>query len=249
MDIEQIIVNEFTQHPFEIIPDDADYQVILSNYLAMSQAFPYLQAGSQKDLFLKYMFNNQDIPEELELTTIVGNFLCWDETGGLNLTLASGLKNLPRLLETRRFHSNLLKKDCATIFSQEIHPDYSDVTRKYLLKLFDGLSHPVHAVRTACMVSFEIHADKMITALWGSLANHFNIEKDKLSYFMTHVGGDDPAEPYHVAMTARLIEKIVAEQQHEAFIAKVKSFYQLHVDWCQDVVNVGMQGFYYKEAV
>ncbi len=119
MDIEKVIAAHFHQHPFETIPAIANYEIILSNYLAMSQAFPYLQAGSQKDLFFHYMNHNQDAPESIELTTVVGNFLCWDETGGLNLTLASGLKNLPRLLETRRFHLNLLKKDCYSAASQK----------------------------------------------------------------------------------------------------------------------------------
>ena len=176
MDIQEVITKEFSLHPFEIIPDSANYEVILSNYLAMSQAFPYLQAGSQSALFFHYMHNNQDVPEPIELTTVVGNFLCWDETGGLNLTLASGLKSLPRLLETRRFHSNLLKKDCNTIFHRNIYPDYSRITKNYLLRLYQGLSDITHDQRVACMVSFEIHADKMITSLWNSLAMHFNIE-------------------------------------------------------------------------
>lgn len=249
MDIQQIIEETFPQHPYANIPDAANFEIILCNYLAMSQAFPYLQAGSESELFFHYMNQNQDVPEQVEMTAVVGNFLCWDETGGLNLTLASGMKGLPRLLETRRFHSNLLKKDCLAIFGHEINPDYSMLTKKYLLQLYRDLSELSHVDRVACMVSFECHANNMIDALWGSLAKHFNIGKEKLSYFMTHVGGDDPAEAYHVEMTAKLIEKIVPLAQHEDFIDKVKSAYQRYVDWCQSVVDLGCAEIYYKDAI
>lgn len=248
MNIQEVIAKEFPQHPFTTIPTTANYETIMSNYLAMSQAFPYLQAGSESELFFHYMNKNQDVPEQIEMTAVVGNFLCWDETGGLYLMLASGMKGLPRLLETRRFHCNLLKKDCAVIFDHKIEPDYSAVTKKYLLQLYKDLSEVSHIDRVACMVSFEMHANNMIDALWGSLASHFNISKDKLSYFMTHVGGDDPAEAYHVEMTTKLIEKIVPVDQKQAFVEKVTAAYKRHYDWCQAVIDLGRLDHYYRDA-
>jgi len=42
----ETIVANLPSHPFAAIPVKSDYKKLLSNYLAMSQAFPYLQAGS-----------------------------------------------------------------------------------------------------------------------------------------------------------------------------------------------------------
>lgn len=60
-------------HPFDHI-DHPDMEDMMANYLAMSQAFPYLQAGSQKDLFFQYLTSGKPIDRDLEVTTIVGNF-------------------------------------------------------------------------------------------------------------------------------------------------------------------------------
>lgn len=236
--LDSIVESEFPTHPFISISNPIDFKKLLANYLAMSQAFPYLQAGSQKDIFLQFMDQNKDVPEEVELTTVVGNFLCWDETGGLNLMLARGLKGLPRLLETRRFHANLLRKDCELLFSEPVIPEYSAVTKKYLTKLYDGLASQCAIRRVAYMVSFENHANRMITALWGSVSNHFDVEKKRLSYFLTHVGGDDPAEAYHVEMTEKLISKIVPEEKMPLFHEKFKEAYALHHHWCQAIVDM-----------
>ena len=211
---------DFPEHPFRHISNEVNYEKLLANYLAMSQAFPYLQAGSQKEIIFQTI--NEDIPitEEVELTTVVGNFLSWDETGGLNLTLRQGLKGLPRLLETQRFHANLLKNDCALLFGRPLQLDYSTVTKTYLRELYQGLSSVCAVTRVAYMTSFENHANRMIEALWNSISNHFKIEKQQLIYFLAHVGGDDPAEAYHVEMTQKLINKIVTQDKQSLFCEK-----------------------------
>lgn len=241
LNIDSIINNKFPDHPFQSIPSHADYHTLMANYLAMSQAFPYLQSGSQSDLFFSYMEKNRDIPEHVELTTVVGNFLSWDETGGLNLTLASGLKALPRLLETKRFHTNLLKKDCEILFGYLVKPDYSSITQAYLRDLYKGLADLCPVTRVANMVAFEAHANKMIDSLWQSVVKQFNIDKNKLPYFAIHVGGDDPAEPYHVAMTQALIEKIVKKNDEDLFISQLLSAYQLNLQWCAKVVGLSCE--------
>lgn len=236
-EISSIINAHFSEHPFINIPTMANYKNILENYFAMSQAFPYLQAGSQKDLFLHYMNSNQDVPEHIELTSVVGNFLCWDETGALYPTIALGLKALPHILETRRFHSNLLRKDCEFLFNEPIAPQYSAVTKSYLNDLYDGLSSLCQIKRVATMVSFENHANKMISALWDSLIAKFKVKDKALTYFMMHVGGDDPAEAYHVEMTQKLIERTIPEEKLEQFYETFKSSYALHHQWCESVVK------------
>ena len=237
IDLESVVDSEFGAHPFTFISEDADYHKILSNFLAMSQAFPYLQAGSQQALIFHHMNTNTDIPEHVELTSVVGNFLCWDETGGFYLTLASGLKGLPRLLETRRFHSNLLKKDLHYIFQQPIQPDYSSLTQSYLTELYRGLSTLCPIERVAYMVGFETHANRMISALWDSLVKKYLLEKNKLAYFHTHVGGDDPAEAYHVEMTNKLINKIVSPDKIDLFTSLFIKAYRANHEWCKALTN------------
>ena len=238
--LDSVIEEVLPNHPFSFISNNTNYKKLMANYLAMSQAFPYLQAGSQKDIFFHSMENNNDVPENVELTSVVGNFLCWDETGGLYLTLARGLKGLPQLLETRRFHANLLRRDCELLFSEPLQPEYSTVTKKYLYDLYAGLSSTCAMTRVAYMVSFENHANCMITALWQSITNHFKIEKKRLVYFLTHVGGDDPAEAYHVEMTRKLISKIIPEDETESFSMKFKDAYSLHSNWCKALVDMSV---------
>lgn len=232
-------INEaFKLHPFSEIPTNCDYKCIMADYLAMSQAFPYLQAGSQKDVFWDFMENNKDIPEHVELTTVVGNFLCWDETGGLYPTMAMKLKALPKILETNRFHSNILKRDCYTLFKKEIKPNYTNHTKSYLIKLYNLLSSNCPITRVASMVSFENHANVMISSLWNSISLAFPIiEKHKLTYFNLHVGGADPAEKYHVEMTNNLISKIVTQDNYCFFIEKFLEYYGLHHSWCKSLID------------
>lgn len=238
MDMFRAEINEkFPSHPFSDIPEKTNLDNLLLNFLAMSQAFPYIQAGTQRDLSLHYIEKNKSIPRHIELTTVVANFLCWDETGGLNLTLASGLKSLPRILETKRFHSNLLKKDIEMILGKDVEPQYSDTTKTYLDELYNKLADVCPITRTAYMVGFEMHADDMISALWDSVSAKHDVDKNKLAYFYTHVGGDDPAEAYHVLMTSKLIEELVPKDRHKEFANKTADAYRLNHDWCQALVD------------
>lgn len=249
VDVENLITLSHSEHPYANIPAHAQYDFILRNFLAMSQAFPYLQAGSQQGYIFNCMENNQDVEEAFEVTSIVGNFLCWDETGGLYPTIAQGLKALPRLLETHRFHANVLKKDMQLMLGDNLSPDYSPVTSTYLKKLYVMLASLDHIERAATMIAFEQHAEIMITALWGSLAKHFNVEPNKLGYFNMHVGGDDPAEVYHVQMTQKMVEKIVkTEADAKKLEIKVKEAFELNVAWCRDVVAKASESLY-QDAV
>jgi hypothetical protein len=87
------------------------------------------------------------------------------------------------------------------------------------------------------MLGFEMHANDMITALWESISTRYQVNKNKLAYFHTHVGGDDPAEAYHVLMTSELIKKLVPEDRNQEFIDMTIEAYQLNYDWCQALVN------------
>jgi hypothetical protein len=227
-------------HPFKAAMNRERLTQLLPDYFAMSQAFPYLQAGSQRDLIFDAIEANRDIPRHVELTSVVGNFLCWDETGGHNLVLKSGNAALPHILETERFHSNLFRKDVSKLLGRPIQPNYSPTTKLYLHQLYRGLSSNDAVVRCAHMVAFELHAAEMIEALWTTLVRTFDVRADDLEYFRAHVGGDDPAERYHGEMTSRLISELVPIGGHERFLEQFESAYSLNIEWCRRLASLNL---------
>jgi hypothetical protein len=234
-----VIQDEFPKHPYSYGISCENIEKILSQYLAMSQAFPYLQAGSQKNLILNIIDNNIDIRSNIELTSVVGNFLCWDETGGHYIVQKNGNSGLPEILNTdKTFHSNMLKFDIHTLLQKHILPNYSKTTSDYLLNLLNNLEENNDIKRCACMVAFEIHAGIMIEELWLNLVKLFNIDKNDLLYFKTHVGGDDPAEAYHIQMTQNMISKIISVETYDIFIEAFKKNYKLNFDWCASTKEV-----------
>ena len=58
----------------------------------------------------------------------------------------------------------------------------------------------------------------MIDALWTTVAILFKSEKEKLLYFRMHVGGPDPAEKYHVALTRRMISEVITPADSGRFV-------------------------------
>jgi hypothetical protein len=230
--LQEVVSEICPQHPFEQQVAGEQLENLISQYYAMSQAFPHLQAGSQKALYDHYVEKEGKIPVDVEITTAVGAFLCADETGVL-YALRGGIAGLPDILNTRGFHANMLDDDIEKILGKKIAPDYSSQTRKYLDKLFAGLSSPNRIRRVATMVAFEAHAERMITGLWGIVTRLTGVAKDNLDYFRTHVGGDDPAETYHVQTTTEMIAKLVSAKERQKFIEAFKEAYSLNVEWCR----------------
>jgi hypothetical protein len=228
----------FGPHPFQGPLGRDLLQSLLPEYLAMSQAFPYLQAASQRDGIFEAMALNQDLPEDFELTSAVGNFLCWDETGGHHAVLGKGNAGLPEILETgRNFHSNLLRRDAARILGRPVRPNYSPVTRRYLQALYRGLASPDAVRRCAQMFAFETHAAEMIQALWGSVAEATGLAREELTYFQVHAGGDYPAEAYHGEMTRRMVDRVVPPRERARFVDEYLTAYGLNVAWCRGLVE------------
>ncbi|MDE0005671.1 MAG: hypothetical protein OXQ29_23525 [Rhodospirillaceae bacterium] len=183
----------------------------------------------------EFIAANERPRPSVELTTVVGSFLCWDETGGHGQVLNHGNAGLPFALETEQhFHGNLLRRDLHRIFGRPIAPDFS-ITGPYLKSLQHYIGSPDDIWRCASMVSFERHAELVITALWQRLAALFDVDKDSLEYFTTHVGGDDAAEDYHVQMTERLIDRIVTGEEVDRFLGAFDTCFTLHLDWSADI--------------
>lgn len=232
-----LIDNKFGNHPFSYGVTKENIENLLANYLAMSQAFPYIQAGSQANLILTVMKNNIDVPIEIEMTSVVGNFLSWDETGGHHIIVENGVKGLPLILNTQmNFHANYLKKDIFLLLGKNLSPSYSSITQKYLKNLLSGFASITHLERLAYMVAFEQHAGIMIESLWKSLSTQFLIDKDDLFYFRIHVGGSDPAEPYHIEITRSMIKKFIKNRtESESFINYFTEAYSNNFNWCESI--------------
>lgn len=228
----------FGPHPFAVEMSEDQVASLLPEYLAMSQAFPYLQAGSQRDLIFDAMNHNRDLARDIELTSVVGNFICWDETGGYGQILQGGKAALPDILVTENFHSNLFRKDASQLLGRAIRPNYSATTKQYLHSLYAGLSSKDPLVRCAYMVAFELHAADMIQSLWTTLVKTFKARPDDLEYFRSHVGGEDPAEKYHGEMTGRLIGELIPADRNNRFLDEFDRAYRLSLQWCRDLLRI-----------
>ncbi|KIM79201.1 hypothetical protein PILCRDRAFT_823787 [Piloderma croceum F 1598] len=161
-------------------------------------------------------------------------FICWDECGGNYLLQKEGIQSLPKILSTGRFHCNMLRSDIRPIFKEDLKPNYSQVTTTYLKGLYERLASHDPVVRASMMVAFEIQGAHMIESLGKALVATYNLEED-LSYCQAHVGGDDPLEVYHVAMTKKLLSTIVTQESKERFINEFRISYTLNFDWCRDI--------------
>lgn len=233
-----IVRDRLGPHPF-LQPLDLDaLALLLPDYLAMSQAFPFLQAGAHLGGMLEIIEHNGTLPEPLELTFSVASFIAWDEAGGHNVVLEEGNPGLPRILETQRnFHANLLQNDVTQILGRRVRPNYGPATRRYLKALFAGLAANDSVIRAAHMVAFEMHAGTMIEALWKTVSAAWGSDPEQLLYFRAHVGGSDPAEAYHEKMTASLVDRVVPQERQADFTEAFLEAYRLNFDWCAGLVD------------
>lgn len=234
--LQETLDQAFPRHPFAPPLSIDQLRALLPRYLAMSQLFPHLQAGAHHRFALRALRSGVGVPHDQEVTGSVGAFLVFDEFGAWGKTRAAGVAALASITNSAGFHANLLKNDLRALTGHEISPEFDGPTNRYLRRLGHGLSSLDPVSRCAMMVSFERHADRMITALWESIAQAFGVEKEKLEYFRTHVGGDDPAEAYHVAMTTQMIAQLVASDEQERFIDELVDAYGRHVEWCAAII-------------
>ncbi len=236
LDVLPALQAELGLHPFATPLLRSDLERLLPEFFAMSQAFPYLQAAAPKEMIFDAIAKNTDVPVDVELTAAVGSFICWDEAGGYDVLLRHGKAGLAKALETRRrFHCNLLRNDLAVIFGRAVRPNYGPDTRRYLRHLYAGLASQNAVRRCAYMVAFEMHAEKMIGALWASVVAATGLAREQLLYFEAHVGGDDPAEGYHAQMTQRLVQELVPPSARERFLAEFREAYRKSLAWCRAI--------------
>jgi hypothetical protein len=229
---------EFGSHPFTRVINKAQLESILPEHFAISLAFRYLQAAAQKDVIFDAIHENRNVSEEMEMMNAVANFLTWDESGGNTVLLSYGKAGLPSILDTHRwFHSNILRADAIKILGHPISPHFSVATRQYLVTLYQGLASADAIQRCAYMVAFELHAAILIDSLWKATSAITNLPRQELRYFDLHVGGNDPAEKYHVEMTMHLIDRVVPSRKHALFLWEFRNAFQLNFNWCNALVQ------------
>lgn len=236
------IGERFPEHPFRTRVTRDNFAAVIAEYLAMSIAFPFIQAGAMHATYQAALRAQGDTERgetdrNAEITGAVGAYLVWDEVGGHKLTLEEGNQGLLRLLETRRnYHAHWLRQDIRTLLGREVAPHRGAATVRYLDDLLAGLSDPRGNRNVAYMIGFECHAQAMITALWEAIGAAFGLPRDeRLVYFWGHVGGAEPAEAVHVEMTRMMVAELVAPARAEEFIGLCLEGYALNFRWCEAI--------------
>lgn len=231
------ISERFQDHPFRHGVNKDNFEAVSADYLAMSIAFPFVQAGAIHATYKAALCADGDVLKNAEITGAIGAYLVWDEVGGHKLTLENGNDGLLQLPATRRnYHAHWLRQDIRAILGKDVSPHRSPATIRYLDALFDGLSDARRNRNVAHMIGFECHAQAMIAALWDSVCSSFNLPHDEqLVYFWGHVGGETPAEAVHVEMTQVMVAELVPPDRREEFIELCLEAYALNFNWCEAI--------------
>jgi hypothetical protein len=231
------IGEDFAEHPFRRGVTRDNFAAVIAEYLAMSVAFPFIQAGAMHATYQAALRESGDTDQNAEITGAVGAYLVWDEVGGHKLTLERGNQGLLRLPATRRnFHAHWLRRDIRTLLGRDVAPHRGAATVRYLDDLLHGLSDPRGNRNVAYMIGFECHAQAMIAALWEAVCAAFDLPQDeRLVYFWGHVGGAEPAEAVHVEMTRMMVAELVPPERGEEFIALCLEAYARNFRWCEAI--------------
>jgi hypothetical protein len=238
-ELDRRIGERFPEHPLRNGVTKDNFEAVAAQYLAMSIAFPFIQAGAIHETYKAALRARDDTDKNSEITAAVGAFLTWDEFGGHNLTLTKGNKGLLQLTATHsNYHAHWLRQDIRTILGKDVRPNRSEATARYLDELLDGLSDARRNRNVAYMIGFECHAEGMIKALWDAVCSSFDLPQDEgLVYFWGHVGGPSPAESVHVEMTRMMVAELVPPDKREEFIELCLEGYALNYHWCEAIAS------------
>jgi hypothetical protein len=228
----------YPDHPFGSGVDRESFGELMGQYAAMSIAFPYIQSGA---IYQAYRggLGQPARKNNIQISAAVGAFLTWDEFGGHELIMRHGSNGLLSLTEVNRnFHSAMLITDVRKLIGAafaEALPNRR--TADYLDRLFDGLSDPARNRNIAHMLAFERHAFAMITALYETIQLLFGSDASRgLDYFQAHIGSDSSGEAVHVAMTGKMIEKLIRPDEEADFLEECVSAYAMNHEWCASLV-------------
>src|SRR5215211_8163552 len=115
------IGGRFPDHPFRKSVTKDNFEAVIADYLAMSIAFPFIQAGAIHKTYKAALRAGGDTDKNAEITGAIGAYLVWDEVGGHKLTLEKGNIGLLQLPATRRnYHAHWLRRDIRTILGKDV---------------------------------------------------------------------------------------------------------------------------------
>lgn len=237
-ELNEQIAQKFPFHPFEDGIDKNNFEHVISEFLALSVAFPYIQAGAIYANYSKQIKTNKDVNKNVEVTSVIGSFLIWDEFGGYRLSQEYGNEGLCHLIKVNEiFHSNILRHDIEILLGKRVSPKWGITTNEYLNDLLDGLSDSRNNRNVAYMIAFEKHAQIIIQSIWNAISRVFGTPQDsQLQYFYEHVGGESPAEVYHIEMTQKMISLLVPRNEQEQFLAMCVDAFEVSIRWCESLL-------------
>ena len=138
------IGERFLDRPFRSGVNKDNFETVIAEYLAMSIAFPFIQAGAIHETYKAALRAGGDTDKNAEITGAVGAYLVWDEVGGHKLTLERGNEGLPSFL---RPAGTITRIGCARIFEPSLAGTSSriEVQRR-------------HAIWTSCWADCRMRA-------------------------------------------------------------------------------------------
>jgi hypothetical protein len=115
-------------------------------------------------------------------------------------------------------------------------PDHSEVTFRYLNRLWAGFASPEGLVRTAAALAFELHAKPMTEALASSLVRIFHLRplnarivEQRLFHGLLDESGAARQEHFVYAYSHELLPE---------FLTMFDYYYKMSLDWCATVAGV-----------
>lgn len=237
--LDEALAAYFPVHPFQTGIHTANFRAVMNEYVAMSVAFPYIQAGAVYENYRRCVESHGAPDDNAKITAAVGTFLAWDEFGGHHLVPKRGANGLSELIDVdTHFHSALLLRDVEGLLAAKLHTaPPGPITRTYLDRLHDGLSTSSENRNVAHMVAFERHAMAMIKALWTGMKSVFGISAmGELEYFEAHIGASTDGEAVHMQITESMIARLVPKGATNAFLEACIEAYAFNLRWCHDVL-------------
>lgn len=237
--LDVVISERFPVHPFERGLNAANFAAVMNEFVAMSTAFPYIQAGAVYESYRRSMAAHGIPNANTKITAAVSAFLIWDEFGGNHLGVKSSANGVSRMIEVDSyFHSALLIRDVETLLGAPLPAAVpGPSTQAYLERLLENLAGPSGNRNVAHMVAFERHAMAMINALRAGMTGVFGANAmEGLAYFDAHIGSSCVGEAIHVGLTESMISRLVTKDETARFLDTCVDAYAFNVRWCQDVV-------------
>ena len=111
------ISERFLDHPFRNRVNKDNFETVIAEYLAMSIAFPFIQAGAIHETYKAALRARGDTDKNAEITGAVGAYLVWDEVGGHKLRWRKAIwvsSSFPRPAGT------ITRIGCARIFAPSL---------------------------------------------------------------------------------------------------------------------------------